>query len=135
MATFGWWQWLLTAVLLVAVVSAGLFAVRTARYAMYWSQHRNEPIEAWMTLRYVAKSYGVPPEELRAAIDGNDDLRRFDRRPLGRIAEERGQSFEELRAAVEAAIVEVRAREPASTRPGAPPPKGSPASGGAPATP
>ena len=108
-ATFGWWQWLLTGVLLLGLVLAGLFALRTARYSLYWSQHRNEPIERWMPVEYVARSHSVPPEVLRAAL-GIEEPRgpRRDRRPLGQIAEERGESFEELVAKLEAAIARER---------------------------
>lgn len=114
-ATFGWWQWLLAGVLVLALVLAGLFAARTVRYWLYWSQHRNEPIERWMTVNYVARSYSVPPEVLRAALgmEQPGGLGR-DRRPLGQIAEERGESFEEVRTALERAIARARPPTPAA---------------------
>ena len=114
-STFGWWQWLLTAVLLVAMVAAGLFAFRTVRSALYWSQHRNDPIERWMTVNYVARSYDVPPDALWDAL-GLPPARppsREARRPLGEIATARGQSFEQVRATLEQAIARARAAGPA----------------------
>ena len=123
-ASFGWWQWLLAAVCLVALVAAGAFAVRTARTALYWSQHHNDPIERWMTVNYVARSYDVPPDALWNAL-GLPPARppsRDARRPLSPIATARGQTFEQVRATLEAAIVEARTQPPALQPPPAPPP-------------
>ena len=69
-ATFGWWQWTLAAVFLVALVLAALFTVRTVTYTLYWREHRNQPIERWMTVGYVAHSYGLPREVLEEAVHG-----------------------------------------------------------------
>ncbi len=123
LASFGWWQWLLTAVLLVAVVAAGLFGFRTVRSALYWSQHRDDPIERWMSVGYVARSYDVPPGALWDAL-GLPPARppsREARRPLSEIATARGQSFEQVRATLEQAIARARAAEPA-LRPSRPAP-------------
>lgn len=111
LARFGWRQWLLAVVFLVAVAAAGLFAVRTVVNMLYWSQHHDEPIERWMPVNYIAHSYDVPPEVLWNALDLPDPRteRRRDFRPLSEIAETRGQSFEEVRALLERAITGFRA--------------------------
>ena len=122
LATFGWWQWLLAAVFLVALLAAGLFAVRTVRYTLYWSQHRNEPIERWMPVNYVAHSYDVPPEVLWSAL-GLPPARppsRDARRPLSEIAIARGQTFEQVRTTLEQAIAAARAARPAPPPPAPP---------------
>ena len=43
-----WHQWLLVALFLVAVFFTGLFGFRAIRRAIYWHNHRDEPIRAWM---------------------------------------------------------------------------------------
>ncbi len=104
---FGWRQRLLVALLILALLAAALFAVRTVRVALYWPQHRDEPIERWMPVNYVAHSYDVPPEVLWAAL-GLPAERRRDFRPLGEIATAQGRSFEEVRASLEDAIARAR---------------------------
>lgn len=118
-ATFGWWQWLLAGVFILALLFATLFTVRTVRYAIYWRLHHEEPIERWMTVNYVAHSYVVPPDVLERAL-GLPPTRppaRPDRRPLGKIAEEQGKSFDEVKATLLDAIAKARPPVP----PGAPP--------------
>ncbi len=129
-ATFGWWQWLLTGVLVAALVLGGMFTFRTVRFALYWGQHRDDPIERWMPIDYVARSYGVPPDRLRSALGlplPSTGVRP-DRRPLGKIAETSGRSFEELRAILEVAIAQEReARSRGEPPPPPPPGNGRPA--------
>ncbi len=128
-ATFGWWQWLLTGVLVVALVLGGIFTLRTVRYAVYWSQHRDEPIERWMTVNYVAHSYSVPPDVLRDALGlAAPQGRLLDRRPLHEVAGSRGLTFEQARALLEAAIALEREERPPGeppSRPSPPPPSGT----------
>ncbi len=117
-ATFGWWQWTVATVFVVALLGAGLFAAQTVRYSLHWSQHRDEPVERWMPLRYIARSYRVPPEVLRDALGLPPDRPGplGDRRPLAEIAEEEGVAFEALRDT----LLEAIAR--ANTPPRPPPP-------------
>ncbi|MFA7248203.1 MAG: hypothetical protein WC273_01055 [Dehalococcoidia bacterium] len=127
LAAFGWWQWLVAGVFLLALIAAGLFAVRTVRHAIYWRQHQDEPIARWMTVGYVAHSYDVPPEVLLRAL-GVPEPRppaRPDRRPLGEIAAAQGKTFEEISATLRAAIDEARPPQTAPLRPPAPRPPGS----------
>ena len=40
------------------------FGIRVISSAIYWNDpaHRNQTIEGWMTIRYVANSWQVPPK-------------------------------------------------------------------------
>lgn len=118
LATFGWWQWLLAAVFFAALVAAGLFAARTVRYTLYWAQHRNEPIERWMPVNYVAHSYDVPPEVLWNALGLPPARPPFAaaRRPLSEIAAAQGKTFEQVKATLEQAIAVARAAGPPPPR-------------------
>jgi hypothetical protein len=120
-ATFGWWQWTLTAVFLLAVVLAALFTVRTVAYTLYWREHREQPIERWMTVGYVAHSYGLPREVLEEALGlpPSAPPLRADRRPLAEIAESQGKTFEQVKATLLQAIERARPPVP-SGPPGAP---------------
>ncbi|NNE89959.1 MAG: hypothetical protein HKN27_17980 [Silicimonas sp.] len=59
-----------TTVLIVALAASAVFGVRSAVFwwkAPPWAERRQE-IAAWMTPRYVARSWGLPPRELAEAI-------------------------------------------------------------------
>ncbi|MBO6725362.1 MAG: hypothetical protein JJ911_06835 [Rhizobiaceae bacterium] len=90
----------------VAVALTLFFAIRTAAFFIYWSNHQNVEIEGWMTIGYVAHSYRVPPPELQKAM--GYDPRQPERRPLGRIARDTGEPLPRLIARVEAAIETAR---------------------------
>ena len=120
LATFGWWQWLLTAVFVFALILATMFTARTVRSAIFWRLHHQEPIARWMTVNYVAHSYNVPPDVLWKAL-GLPEPRppvRPDRRPLGDIANAQGKTFEAVVATLQDAI--------ANWHPEPPPPPGGP---------
>ena len=121
LGTFNAWQWLLLVVFVVAVAIAGLFAFSVARRAVYWRTHHDEPIQRWMTVNYVARSYDVPADALWSAL-GLPPARppsRTARQPLSKIATAQGKSFEEVQATLESASAAERAkpRAPASTSP------------------
>jgi hypothetical protein len=120
MKKLGWHQWLLLALFLVAVLITGWFAVRAVRRAIYWQTHRDEPIRPWMSVRYVARSYRVPPPLLYEAIKLQPVAR--DRRPLREIAREQNRPVELLIAELQEAIKGFRAHAP----PEAPTPSASP---------
>jgi len=93
-------------VLFVAVLAfTGYHAVRTVSDAIYWNAHRDEPIERWMTIGYVAHSYHVPPHVLHQALNLPPTP---DRRPLGRIARDSGRSMTQIEAKLMYAIVHAR---------------------------
>ena len=99
-------HWLLLAAFVAAVLGSAVFATRFVAQTIYWSTHREEPIEGWMPLRYVAHSHGVEPSVLFDALDLPPD--RWDRRPIGDIAEAQGVPVAEVTAKLEAAIADAR---------------------------
>jgi hypothetical protein len=103
----GWRRWLIVIAFLLAVSFAGLFAVRTARHALYWGRHRDEAIRPWMSVSYVARSYRVPSHVLYRSINLSPVPR--DRRPLRDIALEQNRPVEALAAEIQNAIAGFRA--------------------------
>ncbi len=81
----------------VVLVLTGFFGVRTVSQSIYWADpaRQNQTLAEWMTPRYVAKSYGVPPEVVKAAwgLDLDSPLRRAS---LETIAAEIGLPLEEM---------------------------------------
>lgn len=99
------WRRLLIVLFVAAVAFTAYHAARTISAAIYWHQHRDEPIARWMSVGYVAHSYHVPPWVLERAVGLPQ---RPDHRPLGRIADETGQPFATLQAKLHYAIVHAR---------------------------
>ncbi|MRX31752.1 hypothetical protein IG197_27000 [Aminobacter sp. SR38] len=93
---------ILLAAFVTALVASGFFAIRLTVHAVYWSSHRDEPIEPWMTVGYVAHSYNLEPKALFSALDLPTGV--SDRRTLGDIASAKGVSFEALKSTIEASI-------------------------------
>ena len=99
-----------------ALAFAVFFTVRTALFYAYWHEHRDQPIEPWMTVGYVAHSRRDDKDEILEAIGTEPDER--DRRPLGRMADERGIPFDTLAGDVMRAIADARSGDPdTGTRP------------------
>lgn len=90
----------------VALSLTIVFGVRTAAFLIYWSAHQNMPVEGWMPAGYVAKSYRVDIEVVRQALGLPADS--HDRRPIGRIAAERGVPVSELIDSVNKALQKAR---------------------------
>jgi len=88
----------------VALIVALFFAARLAYFWVYWSDpsHRNQPIEDWMTVGYVARSYGVPRDKLAEAIALNPTP--GERRTLSQLAAERGVATDTLKTELRQAI-------------------------------
>jgi hypothetical protein len=106
-------QWLVLIAFILALLLTSFFAYRTYQRAEFWRQHRDQPIAGWMRVGFVANSYHVPPHVLNEAIGLPRDVR--DRRPLARIADDQGRTFDEVKADLEKAIADFRAHAP--TRP------------------
>ncbi len=72
------------------------FLTRSVLFAIYWADpaHRFQPIEAWMTPRYIGYSYDLPAEDV-AAMLGLTGTPAF-RPTLARIAGERGVPVADL---------------------------------------
>lgn len=114
---------LLVAAFLLALGFTSFYAVRTISDAIYWNEHRDEPIEGWMTIGFVAHSYHLPPHVLLMAI-GLSPGPPSDRRPLAVIAHDQGRSVDQLSATLQTAIV--HARPPYPPPPPPPPPRAKP---------
>lgn len=97
----------LLAAFVAAVLATGFFGVRGVARAVYWSQHRDEPIAGWMTIGYLARSYDVPRDALLQAAGLPAD--RPDRRTLDEIARAEGRDIAGLEADLAAAIAAARA--------------------------
>ncbi|MBE1202821.1 hypothetical protein [Aminobacter carboxidus] len=93
---------ILLAAFVTALVASGFFAIRLTVHTIYWSSHREEPIEPWMTVGYVAHSYNLEPKALFSAL--NLPIGVSDRRTLGDMASAKGVSFETLKFTIEASI-------------------------------
>ncbi|MFA7296404.1 MAG: hypothetical protein WC211_04355 [Dehalococcoidia bacterium] len=115
---FRWQQWLLVVALIAALAFAALQVASMVGHARALYPLRNDPIAPWMTVAHVAHAFHVPDAVIEEAIGmpaGSSD-----RRPLGYIARQRGETFEVIRARIEAAIA--GATPPAPPAPPAPPP-------------
>jgi hypothetical protein len=120
---FNWRQWLVLIAFLFVLGFTGFHAYRFVRNAVYWHYHQDEQIQGWMTVRYVAHSYRVPPYILYQAL--GLPQRPPDRRPLSEIARAQHRSIDEVRAILLDAIT--HARPPYPPPPPPPPPdKGGP---------
>jgi hypothetical protein len=117
MKRLSWRQWLVVLLFLLAVLGTGFFATRAVRRAIYWQNHRDEPIRPWMSVHYVARSYRVPPYVLYQAIGVEPQPR--DRRPLRELAREQNRAVEDLIKQLQEAIIHSRPPYP----PPPPPPE------------
>lgn len=85
------------------------FAVRFALWVLYWNDpaHRDQPLEDWMTIGYIAHSYDVPRDALIDALHLKPPEK--GKRPtLESIAIDRGQTPEAFEADIQAAIERLR---------------------------
>lgn len=98
-----------TGVLAFALVAALFFGTRLA---LFWYHHppsaeREQPVAAWMTPRYVARSWRVPREVILGALQLQQPL---EGGPvsLAEIAEQRGVPVDRVIADLERAITTYR---------------------------
>ena len=94
----------------VALLFSVFFAARTVLFLAYWTDHRDQPLEPWMTVGYVAHSWHVDRDIILDAVGmaGEEPARR----PLGRIALDRGVTFDALASDVMDAIGRERMQSP-----------------------
>jgi len=93
----------LTSALALASAVTLFFIIRTALFAVYWSDpaHRDQIIQGWMTPGYVAHSWKVPQDLMRDIIGAPP----MGNRPtLTDLAAQQGVTLEQLIARIEAAI-------------------------------
>ncbi|MGJ8570737.1 MAG: hypothetical protein ACSHXI_08560 [Hoeflea sp.] len=86
-------RWL-TLSFLITLTLALVFIIRAGVFFVYWQNHADEPIEGWMTVRYVARSYRVDPKIVHDAV--GLPLTGPDRRPLIKIAREEGKPLDQI---------------------------------------
>ena len=96
-------------VFLVALSLTSFFLVRTVIFTLHWANpaHQEQTIEGWMPIRYIARSWNVPPEVLTEALDLETGER--PRLTVAEIAAERGESVDAIAASLRAAILDHRA--------------------------
>jgi hypothetical protein len=99
----------LTSAFLLACAVTLFFAGRFTVYTIYWATHREVPVEPWMTVGYVARSWGLDPMTLDAAAGLPLPEEKGRPQPLSEIARDRGVPVAEIIAEVEAAIAALRA--------------------------
>ncbi|MFQ1700720.1 hypothetical protein ACJ5NV_08995 [Loktanella agnita] len=106
-----WRRQRLALIAFVAVTGiAGFFGFHTVRQAIYWSDpmHQDQPLDGWMTPRYVARSYDIPPHVAGPALFLTPDAppRRIS---LDAIAAEQNVSINDLQVRIDAAVTDWRA--------------------------
>lgn len=102
-------RWLFLGFLL-ALALALFFGVRATVFTLYWSDpaRRDEAIAGWMTPRYIAYSWQVPPEVVGDALGlAADGMGR--RVTVGEVAQSRGTSVDAVARDLAAAIEAFRA--------------------------
>lgn len=92
----------------IAFSLTAFFFVRTVISTLHWANPANQEqtIEGWMPIRYVARSWQVPPEVLAEALDLVAGER--PRLTVGEIAAERGESVQQTAALLQSAIDDYR---------------------------
>lgn len=89
---------------IMALAVTAFFAVRLVTFSLYWSDpaHQDQPLEGWMTPRYVALSYDLPPGTVREALE----LEAVDgeRRTLEEIVETSDLTLEEMQRRIDQAV-------------------------------
>lgn len=95
---------LLTVAFGLAVLVTLVFAVRLGISVAYWTNpaNRDQPVEGWMPVGFVARSWQIPPEVLAEALGLDPDDRR--RQTLYQIARARGEPMRSVVATLEDAI-------------------------------
>lgn len=99
---------------MAALALTVFFGVKAVLFALYWNDpaHRNQTIQEWMTVRYVATSWRVPPNVI---IDALSTPPERNGRPVRMedIAASEGVTIDELRATLTAAIESHKAKRDA----------------------
>lgn len=104
--------------LALVLAGAGIFGSRIAADMLYWADpaKQDQPLQGWMTPRYVGKSYAVPPEVIMQAFDLRPESGRQNggqdggprRVSLERLAADHGLTLAELQARLDAAVLSFR---------------------------
>lgn len=98
----------LTSAFVLAILLTVFFAFRSTSFLIYWSdpEHLNQPVEGWMTPRYIVHSWQLSPEEvLRVIGEGPMPSKR---QTLEDIATQRGIPLDDLIARLTKALEALR---------------------------
>ncbi|MFN3824708.1 MAG: hypothetical protein ACK4GW_09705 [Pseudorhodobacter sp.] len=98
-------RWVRIALAIAAGLTV-LFLLRAIFYATIWyeSDPRSHPVEAWMTPRYIVRTYDLPPALVAESLGiGQGES---PRKPLADIAEQQGVPVETLILAIEGLVRE-----------------------------
>lgn len=106
---------LLAGAFALSVVLALVFAGRFVVQFTYWQMHREQPVRAWMTPGYVARSWGLDPRDVAAVIDYRFEHGK--RLTLEDIARARGVPVETLVADLERKVEAMKAAQTGVSRP------------------
>lgn len=106
--------WLVSLFVLATVLTL-FFGARLLVQAIYWSDpaHQNQQVQGWMTVGYIGRSWHLDARELDAAAGLPAPQIKGHPQPLSEIAADRGVPVAQVIAEVEAAIVALKAAEPA----------------------
>ncbi|WP_134012636.1 hypothetical protein [Litoreibacter halocynthiae] len=106
-------RYALIGVLCIALAFIGVFGFRAVASFIFWQDEANQfqPIDGWMSPRYVVRSWQVPPKVVSDAL-GDRIEGGTPRTSLEEIAEARGVDVEEIIAILEAAIAAHQAKHP-----------------------
>lgn len=90
-------------ILALSVVTLVYFSSGFIAKLIYFadSRHQNQPLEGWMTPRYVIMSYDLPPEVVGEVMDLQPKVDK--RKPLSQVVEDLGITMSELNERVIAA--------------------------------
>ncbi len=97
---------------IIAAAFALFFAVRAVSGAIYWANHRDEPVKGWMTPMYVDHSWGLPRATIGQALGLTKPEPGQKLQNLRELARARGISEAEMIALVEAAVAKAQAGMP-----------------------
>lgn len=100
----------------LALAALVWFGGHFVKDAVYFSNpaHSEQPLALWMTPRYVAKSWKLPPEVVARVMEIKPDHRRL---TLAAVVDRLGISLAELEARVRAAKAEQESGGPSVTAP------------------
>lgn len=98
----------LTTTFLLACAVTLFFAGRFTVYTVYWATHHELPVEPWMTVGYIARSWGLDPRKLDAAAGLPLPEVKGHPQPLSEIARDRGVPVADIIDRVEAGIETLR---------------------------
>ena len=95
---------LLTSAFIIAAVLTAVFLAKAIFFYTYWTDHRQQAVARWMTPDYIARAWKLDIEDIEERLDLDD--RELTRRPIARIARQRGDNPLEYIEAIEELITE-----------------------------